>query len=310
MSEDPVLITGGAGFIGSHVTEALVAKGHDTYVLDNLSSGSEEHVPPEAELCACDIRSPEAAALVADIRPDVLVHHAAQIDVEASKKNPAFDADVNIRGLLNLVEAGKGSLEKVIFASSGGALYGEPEHTPQDVRHPLRPQSPYGVAKLACERYLEWYEAEHSIDYVSLRYANVYGPRQTGAVVPVFIRKMLDGVSPVIDGDGEQTRDFVYVEDVVRANLLALEYDDSGMFNVGTGRETSINELCDAIRAVTASVVRLHNSDRSGGQRRSVLGYDHTEDELGWTPTTTIDEGLTRTAQWWREQVSTDKVLA
>jgi UDP-glucose 4-epimerase len=303
-----VLVTGGAGFIGSHVADALLRSEHDVDLLDDLSSGRRANVPDGATLHVTDVRSTEAAELIAENKYEVLVHHAAQMDVRTSVREPGFDADVNIRGFLNLVEAGRSNgLKKVIFASTGGAIYGEPEYTPQDIDHPCRPVSPYGVAKLATEKYLHYYQVQHGIDSVALRYANVYGPRQNAegeaGVVAIFADEMLSGGQPVIYGDGKQTRDYVYVEDVVQANLAALDYDGSGVFNVGTGRETSVNELFRLMRHKTeADIQEKHEPARPGEQQRSVLGYDQTTAELGWEPEVRLEEGIERTIQWFREQ--------
>ena len=301
-----ILVTGGAGFIGSHVADALLDEGHEVHVLDDLSTGRRWKVPEAAPLFEHDIRSDGAAALLAEHQYDCLVHHAAQMNVRKSVEDPSFDADVNIRGLLNLMETGLDhGLQKVIFASTGGAIYGEPEYTPQDEDHPLRPLSPYGVAKLASEKYLHYYQTQYDLDAVSLRYANIYGPRQNphgeAGVVAIFTKEMLGGGQPVINGPGKQTRDYVYVGDVVRANLAALAYDGSGVFNVGTGRETSVNELFRLLRAETgADVEETHGPAKPGEQQRSVLGYENAERDLGWTPQVPIEDGLARTVDWFR----------
>ena len=301
-----ILVTGGAGFIGSHVADALLDEGHEVHVLDDLSTGRRWKVPEAAPLFEHDIRSDGAAALLAEHQYDCLVHHAAQMNVRKSVEDPSFDADVNIRGLLNLMETGLDhGLQKVIFASTGGAIYGEPEYTPQDEDHPLRPLSPYGVAKLASEKYLHYYQTQYDLDAVSLRYANIYGPRQNphgeAGVVAIFTKEMLGGGQPVINGPGEQTRDYVYVGDVVRANLAALAYDGSGVFNVGTGRETSVNELFRLLRAETgADVEETHGPAKPGEQQRSVLGYENAERDLGWSPQVPIEDGLARTVDWFR----------
>ena len=219
-----ICVTGGAGFIGSHVADALVAAGHRVLIVDDLSSGRKENVPKDSELHVLDVRSEEAGQLLVDRKVEVLVHHAAQMDVRRSVADPLFDAEVNLLGLLNLLEAARGgSLKQVIFASTGGAIYGEQDEFPADEHHVARPLSPYGVAKLACERYLFFYHSEYGLDVTCLRYANVYGPRQNphgeAGVVAIFSRRLLDGEEAVINGDGLQTRDYVYVDDVVRANL-------------------------------------------------------------------------------------------
>lgn len=305
-----ILVTGGAGFIGSHVADAFVEAGHQVHVLDDLSSGKEANVPESAVLHRMDIRSSDAAELLGEQKYDVLVHHAAQMDVRRSVADPGFDADVNVLGFLNLMEGGRrNGLKKVIFASTGGAIYGEPDFVPQDESHPLRPLSPYGITKLCTERYLYYYDQEHNIPYVALRYANVYGPRQNphgeAGVVAIFTQRMLEGQQPVIYGDGKQTRDYVYVGDVVRANVKALEYDQSGTFNVGTSVETSVNELFRTIRdEIDDSVEEEHAEGRPGEQRRSVLDYGYSERELGWRPTVDLEEGLARTVDWFRQNAA------
>ncbi|MCS3697440.1 NAD-dependent epimerase/dehydratase family protein [Salinibacter ruber] len=305
-----ILVTGGAGFIGSHVADALLRHGHTVHVVDNLSTGVRWKVPGDARFIQKDVRSEAAAALVAEQGYDVLVHHAAQMDVRRSVEDPRFDADVNIGGLLNVMEAGvEHGLQKVVLASTGGAIYGEPVYTPQDLDHPLQPVSPYGVAKLASEKYLQYYQQQYGVDTVSLRYANVYGPRQNphgeAGVVAIFAKAMLAGEQPVIYGDGTQTRDYVYVGDVVQANLAALEYDESGVFNVGTGRETSVNGLFQQLRAATeADVEQHHGPAKPGEQQRSVLGYAQTTEALGWGPQVDLKEGLARTVDWYREELA------
>ncbi len=301
-----ILVTGGAGFIGSHVAEAFRAAGHDVHVMDDFSSGREENVPEGAVVHRMDIRSDEAAAVMARERFDVLCHHAAQMDVRRSVADPAFDAQVNILGFLNLMEAGReNGLEKVLFSSTGGAIYGEPDYTPQDELHPLRPLSPYGITKLCTEKYLFYYHEQYGIDYVALRYANVYGPRQNphgeAGVVAIFTERMLQGRQPFINGDGLQTRDYVYVGDVVRANLAALDYDASGIINVGTGIETNVVELFRALRdLIDPEIPEEHAPGKPGEQRRSVLGYDLAKRVLGWSPTVSLEEGLRQTVAWFR----------
>lgn len=301
-----VLVTGGAGFIGSHVADALVGEGHEVHVLDDLSGGKRENVPSDADFHELDIRSDSVPQLFEREGYDVLVHHAAQMDVRRSVADPQFDADVNVIGFLNLMEAGRAhGLKKVIFASTGGAIYGEPDYTPQDESHPLRPLSPYGITKLCTERYLFYYDQEFDIRYVALRYANVYGPRQNphgeAGVVAIFSERMLDGKQPLIYGDGEQTRDYVYVGDVVRANIQAMKYDRSGTFNVGTGKETDVNELFRAVRShIDEAVKEVHEPGRPGEQRRSVLDFSYSKRELEWEPEVPLDIGLEQTIEWFR----------
>ena len=240
-----IVVTGGAGFIGSHICDALIDRGHEVHIIDDLSAGFEENVNAKATLHQVDIRSNEVASLLASLKCEIMVHHAAQMDVRKSVADPVFDADVNISGLLNLMEAGRKSrLRKVIFASTGGAIYGDPEYTPQDEQHPIRPLSPYGIAKLCSEKYLAFYHHAYGIEYVALRYGNVYGPRQNphgeAGVVAIFSERMLSNEAIFINGTGKQTRDYVFVKDVVRANLLALEHSNSDTFNIGTGIEMII----------------------------------------------------------------------
>ncbi len=307
---EKILVTGGAGFIGSHVAEALLKQGHIVHILDNLSSGREENVPEGAVLHRLDVRDAAVFTLFAQERYTVLVHHAAQMDVRRSVADPKFDADVNIMGLLNLMEAGRqNGLRKVIFASTGGAIYGEPDYVPQDEDHPVRPLSPYGITKLASEKYLYFYEQQYGVSYVALRYANVYGPRQNphgeAGVVAIFTQRMLEGRQPIINGSGEQTRDFVYVGDVVAANLAALAYEGSGVFNIGTGIETSINELFRLIRdLIDPAVPEVHGEAKPGEQQRSVLGYARAQAVLGWRPQVSLREGLQRTVAWFQARVA------
>ncbi|MEX0746943.1 MAG: NAD-dependent epimerase/dehydratase family protein [Rhodothermales bacterium] len=303
-----ILVTGGAGFIGSHVADALIAEGHSVHVLDDLSGGKEENVPSGAILHKADIRSDEVRSLFEKERFELVVHHAAQMDVRRSVADPRFDADVNIIGFLNLMEAGREyGLRKVVFASTGGAIYGEPEYVPQNEEHPLRPLSPYGITKLCTERYLYYYEQEWGIAYVALRYANVYGPRQNphgeAGVVAIFVERMLEGRQPVIYGDGEQTRDYVFVGDVVRANVRAVAFESTGTFNVGTGRETSVNDLFRKIRdRIDTSIAEVHEKGRPGEQRRSVLDFSHSSTILNWQPGATLDEGLDKTVAWFEKK--------
>jgi Nucleoside-diphosphate-sugar epimerases len=248
--------------------------------------------------------------LIAENEYELLVHHAAQTDVRRSVADPKSDADANIRGLLNLMEAGvENGLQRVIFASTVGAIYGEPEYTPQDLDHPLRPVSPYGVAKLSAEKYLYYYQQQYDVDTVVLRYANVYGPRQNphgeAGVVAIFARQLLTGEQPVIYGDGKQTRDYVYVDDVVQANLAALSHQGNGIFNVGTERETSVNELFETMRAsADVDASEEHAPAKPGEQQRSVLGVAQSEKTLGWEPQISLEQGLRRTVDWFRDNFS------
>jgi len=245
-----IIVTGGAGFIGSHVTDRYIAAGHQVVVVDNLTTGKMANLNPKVRFYQSDIRDPGMEEIFGNEKPDVVNHHAAQIDVRKSVQDPVFDAGVNILGMLNLLEkAIRHGVKRFIFASSGGAMYGDqPENAaPADEETPLRPISPYGVAKATGELYLHYYKIVHGLDYVALRYGNVYGPRQDpfgeAGVVAIFTEKLLADGQPVINGDGLQTRDYVYVEDVAAANLLALHPGASGSFNIGTGLEKNVNEL-------------------------------------------------------------------
>ena len=301
-----VCITGGAGFIGSHVADACVARGYRVLILDNLSGGRRENVPQGAELHVLDIRSPEAAALVRESGIDVLIHHAAQMDVRRSVEDPVFDADVNILGSLNLAEAcRKGGVRQIVFASTGGAIYGEQDFFPATEDHPARPISPYGVSKLAFERYLFFYHAAYGLDATCLRYANVYGERQNphgeAGVVAIFLNRLLAGTAPTINGDGLQTRDYVHVSDVVQANLAALGQPGFHIYNVGTGVETNVVDLYKALaRAVGTDLQAAQGPGKPGEQRRSVIDAGLLRDELGAPRPIPLAEGLQRTADWFR----------
>jgi UDP-glucose 4-epimerase len=303
-----VCVTGGAGFIGSHVAEALLGEGHRVLILDNLSGGKRENVPQGAELHVLDIRSPEAADLVRDAGVEILVHHAAQMDVRRSVEDPAFDAEVNILGSLRLVEGGRrGSLKQVVFASTGGAIYGEQDFFPATEEHPVRPVSPYGVSKLSFERYLFYFHVTYGIDATCLRYANVYGERQNphgeAGVVAIFLNRLLAGTAPTINGPGLQTRDYVHVSDVVRANKAAIGLSGFRIYNVGTGVETSVVQLYDELaRAVGSDLKAQHGPAKPGEQQRSVIDASRIRSELGLPDPLPLREGLARTAAWFRQR--------
>jgi UDP-glucose 4-epimerase len=304
MSSRTVCVTGGAGFIGSHVAEALLARGHRVLIVDDLSSGRKENVPAGAEFHELDIRSPEAAVLMREAGVEVLFHHAAQMDVRRSVADPVHDASVNVVGTLNLLEAGRrAALKQVVFASTGGAMYGEQTAFPADEEHPAQPLSPYGVAKLAVERYLYFYHREYGLDAIALRYANVYGPRQNphgeAGVVAIFLDRLLADREAVINGDGLQTRDYAYVADVVTANVAALGRPGFGIYNVGTGRETTVVELYGLL-AAALGVTRppTHGPAKPGEQRRSVISSELAGRELGVRVGTTLEDGLKKTSAW------------
>jgi len=303
-----ILVTGGAGFIGSHLADALLAQGHTVHVLDNLYSGYRHNVPSAATFHELDIIDPAVQDLFAQERFDVVFHEAAQMDVRKSVSDPTLDARVNILGSINLLEAGyRNGLKKFIFASSGGAGYGEQDYFPADEQHAIKPLSPYGITKVTVERYMYYYHQVQGLPYVSLRYANVYGPRQNAhgeaGVIAIFTERLLKGQQPVIYGDGGQTRDFVYVGDVVDANLRALQYSGVGCFNVGTGVETTVNEVFDIINAATGGKFQRHHAEaKAGEQRRSVLTHQLISQEMGWQPTKNLEQGLQETVAWFRHQ--------
>jgi UDP-glucose 4-epimerase len=302
-----ILVTGGAGFIASHVAEHLVASGHDLVVVDNLSLGKREYVPAAAQFYPFDIKSRETAELIRRWRPQVIVHHAAQMSVQVSVQDPIFDAQENILGSLNLFQAAaQAGVEKIIFASTGGAIYGDDAPLPAREEDRPRPEAPYGIAKLAVEHYLHFYQREHGIIPIALRYANVYGPRQNGlgeaGVVAIFIEKFLAGEQPRINGDGLQTRDFVFVGDIVAANLLALSYPKAGAFNIGTGQETDILTIYLKLQELLGSPLGpVHGPAKPGEQRRSVLDSSRAQSELGWQPRISLSEGLAQTVAAFRK---------
>lgn len=305
-----ILVTGGAGFIASHLADHLVAAGHDVAVVDNLSQGKREHVPAAARFYAYDIKSPETADLIRRLKPQVIVHHAAQMSVQVSVHDPVLDAQENILGSLNLFQAAaQAGVEKVIFASTGGAIYGDDAPLPAREEDRAQPEAPYGIAKLAVEHYMHFYHREHGIIPICLRYANVFGPRQNGqgeaGVVAIFIEKFLAGQQPRINGDGLQTRDFVFVKDIVAANLLALDYPKAGTFNIGTGKETDILTIYLKIQELMASPLGpVHGPAKPGEQRRSALDSTLAHRELGWQPQTDLAEGLAQTVNAFKEAVA------
>jgi len=287
-------VTGGAGFIGSHVVDALVARGDEVHVVDNFATGRRENLNEAATLYELDIREP-LAGLFEEIQPELVVHLAAQADVGTSVERPLFDAEVNVVGTLNVLEAARPHGAQLVFSSTGGAIYGECERAARE-EDERRPLSPYGTAKLAAEEYLATWNRLHGTRHVALRFANVYGPRQLakleGGVVAIFTDRLRAGEGVTIFGDGEQTRDYVYVGDVVAAVLAAVGRD-GGVFNVGTGTETSVNELFDGVRRVAGVESKpTHAPARAGDVLRSFLDVSRSERELGWRPQTPLEEGL------------------
>jgi UDP-glucose 4-epimerase len=293
------LVTGGAGFIGSHVADGLLARGDEVTILDDLSTGKRENVPEGARLLEGDIRDPAAA--FDESKPEVVFHLAAQADVRVSVARPDFDADVNILGTVRLLEAAREHDAQIVFSSTGGARYGECEQPAPEDKRP-EPLAPYGTSKLAGEEYLAMYNRLYGARHVSLRYGNVYGPRQDphgeAGVVAIFFNKLRAGETPLVFGDGKQTRDYVYVGDVVRATLAA-QTVDGGAYNVGTGRETSVVELLDlCLRVAGKDVEPEFAPPRPGELQRSVLDPSRAVDELGWRPEHLLEEGLRETWEW------------
>lgn len=303
-----ILITGGAGFIASHITDAYIAAGHDVAVIDDLSGGRRENVHTRASFYQMDIRDPAIKTIFVRHRFDAVSHHAAQMDVRRSVADPAFDASVNVLGGLNVLEAAREhGVRKIIFASTGGAIYGEQDYFPADEEHPTRPLSPYGITKLTTEKYLFYYKAVNGIDGVILRYANVYGPRQNphgeAGVVAIFASKLLRGEQAIINGEGKQTRDYTFVADVVQANLHALTFQGSEIFNVGTGVEHDVNTVFQHLARVLRPEAReLHGPAKPGEQLRSVITSEKMYRTFGWRPMTSMEEGLRMTAEWFRTQ--------
>jgi UDP-glucose 4-epimerase len=303
-----ILVTGGAGFIASHIVDAYVERGHEVTVVDDLSSGRRENVNERAELIVADLRDPGTMDKVRGLGFELLSHHAAQIDVRVSVADPAADAELNIVAALRLfrtlIEDG---VKKIVFASSGGAAYGEPHYAPQDENHPVAPISPYGCAKLAIDQYLHYFRTVHAVPSASLRYGNVYGPRQRkdgeAGVVAIFAGALLGGHEVHINGTGEQTRDYVFVEDVVRANLAASELALEGIYNVGTGVETTVNELYAAIReALGSHAEAAYAPAKPGEQMRSVLDGRKLRAAARLPEPIALREGIRKTVEWLRSE--------
>ncbi len=303
-----ILVTGGAGFIASHIVDAYVELGHQVVVLDDLSSGRESNVNPNAELIKLDIQDERVGELFAQHKFDLVNHHAAQMDVRRSVAEPKFDAKTNVIGTLNLLEnCVRNDVKKFIFASTGGAVYGEQDCFPATEEHPTWPLSPYGITKLTCEKYLFYYKTVYGLQHTIFRYANVYGPRQNphgeAGVVAIFIEKFFAGDTPIINGDGSQTRDYVFVGDLVRANKAALDLNSSDIYNVGTGRETDVNTIFRILNEATgANIAENHGPGKLGEQLRSCLTYAKAEQQFGWQPEIDLETGLRRTVKSFEKQ--------
>src|SRR5256885_719427 len=302
-----VIVTGGAGFIGAHTCRALLAKGHRVTAVDDLSHGKREAVPEGAELLVLDVRDPKLLKEMESRRPDAIVHLAAQMDVRKSVADPLWDASINVLGTLGALEsARRAGARRFVFASSGGAVYGEQDVFPATESHPRRPASPYGTSKLCGEEYVEHYKRVQGLSTLCLRYANVYGPGQDplgeAGVVAIFLHHLLEGRAPRINGDGLQTRDFVYVEDVARANMMAVESVASGALNIGTARESNIVQLAEKLVQATGGPTPTHGPPAPGEQRRSVIDPAAARKALAWEPRVGFEEGLERTAEWFKAQ--------
>ena len=302
-----VLITGGAGFIGSNVADELLDKNYDVVIVDDLSNGKEENIPEKAKFYKCDIRDKKIYDIFQAEKPDIVIHNAAQLSVRVSVENPLMDADINIMGGLNVINAcNETKIKKIIFASSGGTVYGEQEYFPADENHPKNPVCPYGVAKLATENYLYYFYKTFGLEYISLRYANIYGPRQDpygeAGVVAIFCRRILEGENPIINGDGLQTRDYVYVGDAVDANIKAIESTFVGPVNIGTCKETSVIELFKLLKQISGKddIEKVYGPAKEGEQRRSQLSYRLAREVLGWHPEVSIEKGLRLTYDWFK----------
>ena len=303
-----ILVTGGAGFIGSHLVDALIERGDEVVVVDNLSTGCRENVNPQTELYELSVGDLGLADIFERERPDIVSHHAAQIDLRRSVAEPLFDAQENILGSLNvIVNSVRYGVRNFIYASSGGAVYGEPQYLPVDENHPINPTSQYGVSKHTVEHYLHSYALQYGLNYVVLRYPNVYGPRQNplgeAGVVAIFARQMLGGERPTIFGSGDKTRDYTHVSDVVSANLLAIEQGKNAICNIGTGVETSDQEIFDALAAALGyDSAPLYTSVRPGEIQRICLDWSKAERELGWRPQLPLNEGIVKTVAYFKAQ--------
>lgn len=295
-----IIVTGGAGFIGSHLVDVYIKEGHNVIIIDNLCTGYKDNINPKAIFYNADIRD-NLDKIFKKHKIDVISHHAAQVDLRLSLDNPENDASININGSLNIFQhAVKHNVKKVIFASSGGAIYGEQKYFPADELHITNPLSPYGIAKMTAEKYLDYYHRNYDLQYVCLRYGNVYGPRQLpkgqAGVISVFCNQILNGIQPVINGRGTNTRDFVYVEDVAKANLRALYYKKTATFNIGTGKETTVNQIFQYINSFFGNrFEEKHGNEIKSEQKRSVLDIGLAKRFLKWSPKYDFIDGIEKT---------------
>ena len=304
-----ILVTGGAGFIASQIADAFINEGHEVFILDDLSTGFEKNINPKAKFIKANICDKSLLQLFEKEKFDVVNHHAAQMDVRKSVADPAFDANTNIIGTINLLQNSvKNGVKKFMFASTGGAVYGEQNYFPADEKHPTSPLSPYGISKLAVEKYLFFYNAQYKLNYTILRYANIYGPRQNpfgeAGVVAIFSSKLLKGEQTIINGTGKQTRDYVFVGDVVKANLLALNDNKSDIYNVGTAKETDVNELFNELNKITGKgMPEKHGPAAPGEQMRSVITSEKLFNKFKWKPDTLLHDGLQKTVDYFKENL-------
>ncbi len=302
-----ILITGGAGFIGSNIADRYVEDGHEVVIVDDFSSGNRANLKPEVKVYPIGIESEELPNIFKEEKPDIVNHHAAHIDVRRSVENPVFDANINISGSLKLFQqCVKHNVRKIIFASSGGVAYGEQTEFPAGEDHLLRPLSPYGIAKISVEMYLYFYAVTYGLSYTVLRYANVYGPRQNplgeAGVVAIFTNAMLENEIVTINGDGTQTRDYTYVDDVVEANVLSLTGGNGEIFNIGTGIETDVKLLYERLRDIVGYDLTVkHGPSMPGEQKRSVIDPRKAEQKLGWKPIVSLEEGISQTVDWFKK---------
>ena len=305
-----ILVTGGAGFIASQIADAFIEEGHQVVILDDLSTGYEKNINQKAKFVKANICDKSLDKLFETEKFDVVNHHAAQMDVRRSVKDPEFDATTNILGTINLLQnCVKYGVKKFMFASTGGAVYGEQDYFPADEKHNQQPKSPYGISKLAVEKYLYFYNSEHNLNYTILRYANIYGPRQNpfgeAGVVAIFSTKLLKGEQPVINGHGKQTRDYVFVGDVVKANLLGLKDEVSDIYNIGTGIETDVNQLFHYINNITtANKEEKHGPTAAGEQLRSVITSNKLFKKFSWRPSTKLEDGLKTTVDYFKNNLA------
>ncbi len=304
------IVTGGGGFIGSHLVNKLLEQGYKVAIIDNLSTGRKENINPKADFYNINIQDSKISEIFNKVKPDIVFHYAAQINVRKSVDDPIESAKINILGSLNILENCKNfKVRKIIFASTGGAIYGEAKTIPTPEDYPPKPVSPYGIEKLIFEHYLSFYKKEYGLDYLILRFANVYGPRQNSkgeaGVIAIFCDKMIAGEQPIINGNGTQTRDFVFVDDVISANMLAIEKNENGIFNIGTGIETNINDIFRKFKGLFhVEIKEIYAPKKQGEQKRSCLDFKKAKVTLGWQPKYDLNKGLKETQEWFKNHKS------